>query len=130
MVANNNQIGGDHYKAKIQVWDFILANDLGYLEGNIIKYITRYRKKNGVMDLGKALHYLEKLIEVENDRLQRTLDPKGQTKQADARGSQEERPYHGLRFVCDADERNDAVRDESLREKARAGIPTALRDII
>jgi hypothetical protein len=63
--ANEKQIGGNHYKDKaIEPWDFIVANNLGFLEGNIIKYIARYKEKNGVEDLKKAKHYLEKLIEV------------------------------------------------------------------
>ena len=65
--AHNNahQIGGNHYKNKvIQPWDYIVANDMGYLAGNIIKYVTRYKDKNGVEDLKKARHYLDKLIEV------------------------------------------------------------------
>jgi hypothetical protein len=61
--ANSVQVGGDHYKTEIQTWDYIIANDLGYLEGNIIKYVSRYRKKGGVDDLRKAQHYLQKLIE-------------------------------------------------------------------
>ena len=48
----------------IQPWDYIVANDMGYLAGNIIKYVTRYKDKNGVEDLKKARHYLDKLIEV------------------------------------------------------------------
>jgi hypothetical protein len=59
------QVDGDHYLKKVQPWDFILANDLGFLEGNIIKYISRYKSKGGLVDLYKARHYLEKLIEVE-----------------------------------------------------------------
>ena len=63
--ANSGQIGGDHYKSKaIQPWDYILSNDLGYLEGNIVKYVSRWKLKNGVQDLHKAKHYLQKLIEV------------------------------------------------------------------
>jgi hypothetical protein len=59
------QIGGDHYMDKaIQPWDYIVSNDLGFLEGNIIKYITRWNYKGGVQDLRKAQHYLAKLIEV------------------------------------------------------------------
>lgn len=46
--------------------DFIIANDIGYLEGNIIKYISRYKEKGGVVDLYKAQHYLDKLVEVES----------------------------------------------------------------
>lgn len=62
--VNAEQVGGDHYKKiSIQPWDYIISNDLGFLEGNIIKYITRYKEKNGKQDLLKAKHYLEKLIE-------------------------------------------------------------------
>lgn len=64
MSANDKQVGGEHYKAEaIQPWDYITSNNLGYLEGNIIKYVSRYKSKNGVQDLEKAKHYLEKLIE-------------------------------------------------------------------
>lgn len=62
MSANNT--GPGHYKDKaIQPWDFIVSNNLGYLEGNVIKYISRWRQKGGVEDLRKAKHYIEKLIE-------------------------------------------------------------------
>jgi hypothetical protein len=57
------QIGGNHYtKNKIQPIEYILANDLDFCEGNIIKYITRYKDKNGIEDLQKAKHYIELLI--------------------------------------------------------------------
>lgn len=63
--ANEIQIGGDHYKEKtIQPWDFIAANELGYFEGNIVKYVSRWKDKGGVNDLKKARHYLDKLIEL------------------------------------------------------------------
>lgn len=65
--VNAIQIGGTHYKTNIQCWDYIVANDIGFLAGNAIKYITRYKKKNGIADLEKAIHYLEKLIEVEKN---------------------------------------------------------------
>jgi hypothetical protein len=59
------QVGGDHYMDRaIQPWDYIVSNDLGFLEGNIIKYVTRWNYKGGVDDLRKAQHYLAKLIEV------------------------------------------------------------------
>ena len=65
MSANDEQVGGDHYRNRaIQPWDFIVANDLGFLEGNIVKYVTRWQAKVGVADLEKAQHYLSKLIEV------------------------------------------------------------------
>jgi len=66
MKANEHQVGGTHYaENSIQPWDYIIANQLGYLEGNIIKYTTRWRRKGGVDDLRKVIHYAEKLIEVE-----------------------------------------------------------------
>jgi hypothetical protein len=65
MSANDVQVGGSHYKDHaIQPWDYIIANNLGYLEGNVVKYITRWRQKGGVDDLRKVVHYAEKLIEV------------------------------------------------------------------
>jgi len=65
MSANDHQVGGNHYaRHSIQPWDYIVANDLGYLEGNIVKYISRWREKGGVNDLRKVIHYAEKLIEV------------------------------------------------------------------
>jgi len=67
--ANDRQEGGSHYKTKaIQPWDYIVANELGFLEGSIIKYVTRYKEKNGVHDLKKAAHFLEKLIEVQSGK--------------------------------------------------------------
>lgn len=63
--ANEIQIGGDHYREKtIQPWDFIAANQLGYFEGNIVKYVSRWKGKGGINDLKKARHYLDKLIEL------------------------------------------------------------------
>ena len=63
--ANTKQVDGTHYKEfGIQPWDFIVANDIPYLEGNVIKYICRHKDKNGLRDLEKAKHYIEKLIEV------------------------------------------------------------------
>lgn len=58
------QVGGDHYTAQeIQPIDYILANELDFCEGNVIKYVTRWRYKNGVQDLRKARHYIDFLIE-------------------------------------------------------------------
>lgn len=65
MSSNDKQVGGAHYEAPIQCWDYIAANKIGYFEGNVIKYVSRWRAKNGIEDLKKAQHYLEKLIELE-----------------------------------------------------------------
>lgn len=52
-----------HYtQGKIECIDYILDKKMNYLEGNIIKYITRYKDKNGVEDLKKARFYLDRLI--------------------------------------------------------------------
>ena len=64
--ANTTQVGGDHYKTQvIQPWDFIASNGIGFLAGNVVKYVARYKAKNGMEDLKKARHYLDKLIETE-----------------------------------------------------------------
>ena len=63
--ANEIQEGGRHYKEMpIQTWDYIIANKIGYMEGNVIKYVSRWKDKGGIEDLKKARHYLDKLIEV------------------------------------------------------------------
>jgi hypothetical protein len=64
MKSLQNQVGGDHYKNKaIQPVEFIYKNDLDYIRGNVIKYVTR--KKNGAEDILKAIHYCEMLLELE-----------------------------------------------------------------
>ena len=59
------QVGGNHYQLPIQPIDYILLNKLGYCEGNVIKYVTRYKQKNGKEDLLKAIHYLQFLLSSE-----------------------------------------------------------------
>lgn len=66
--ANDRQVGGDHYQGEIQPWDAITAWGLGFLDGNAVKYLARWRKKNGLEDLKKAQHYLDKLIEQEEEK--------------------------------------------------------------
>ena len=54
------QVGGSHYKDNaIQPIDYIQSNEMGFCEGNIVKYITRYAKKGGVEDIDKVIHYAE-----------------------------------------------------------------------
>ena len=66
-MATSKQVGGDHYAVmKIQPIEFILANELGFCEGNVIKYLCRYKRKNGLEDLKKAKQYLDFLIERES----------------------------------------------------------------
>lgn len=65
MSANAGQVGGTHYAGKFQHWDFVMLVLGGrYLEGNLTKYATRWRKKNGSTDVKKALHYLDKIEEL------------------------------------------------------------------
>ncbi len=60
------QVAGDHYKnAAIQPVQYIHANGIGFFEGNVIKYVTRHRAKNGAEDIKKAIHYLNLLLELE-----------------------------------------------------------------
>ena len=67
MTALKQQVGGDHYsKLAIQPVEYINKNNLTYLQGNVIKYVTRYKDKNGVEDLQKAKHYIDLLIELED----------------------------------------------------------------
>lgn len=64
--ALSKQVAGNHYKdLPIQPVEYIHANAIGYFEGNVIKYVSRWRKKNGVADLEKAKHYIDLLIELE-----------------------------------------------------------------
>jgi hypothetical protein len=61
---SKKQVGGGHYVAmKIQPIDYILENGLDYLEGNVIKYVSRHKNKNGEQDIDKAIHYLEMIKE-------------------------------------------------------------------
>lgn len=63
------QEGGDHYQAEYQHWDWVTDIGMGYLPGNATKYVARWRKKNGLADLKKALTYIDKMLAV------RELDP-------------------------------------------------------
>jgi len=63
----HQQVGGTHYDKPIQPIEYIDANQLGFCEGNIIKYITRYKDKNGLEDLHKVKWYIEHLIEHYDD---------------------------------------------------------------
>lgn len=62
----DTQVSGDHYKKlKIQPIEYIHANGIPFAEGSVIKYVTRWRDKNGIKDLEKAKHFIELLIELE-----------------------------------------------------------------
>ena len=64
LLASEKQIGGDHYKDRvIQPIDYIVKNNLDFLEGNVVKYITRHKTKNGIEDIRKVIHYAELILE-------------------------------------------------------------------
>ncbi len=64
MTASDRQVGGTHYKdMKIQPSHYIRANNLGWYEGNIVKYISRHSTKGGRIDVEKVIHYAELLLE-------------------------------------------------------------------
>ena len=64
------QVGGDHYKdMAIQPVEYIIKNNIPFVEGNVIKYVSRWRKKNGVQDLEKAKHLLDVLIQNEKAKV-------------------------------------------------------------
>lgn len=70
--GGRDPIKPSHYtRHKIEPWDYVAANELGYFEGSAIKYLTRWRYKNGIVDLKKARAFLDKLIYVEEQKLVR-----------------------------------------------------------
>ena len=62
--VNDGQIGGDHYKTDYHHWDIVARNRIGYVEAVAAKYVTRWRKKDGIRDLEKALHYIDKVLDL------------------------------------------------------------------
>lgn len=63
--ADNNKITPKYYGNEIDVIKFVMTNNLDFMQGNIIKYVVRYKNKNGLEDLLKARQYLDRLIEEE-----------------------------------------------------------------
>jgi hypothetical protein len=61
----DTQVGGDHYKLAIQPIEYIHANKLGFVEGNIVKYVTRHRDKGRAQDIRKVIHYAQLLLKLE-----------------------------------------------------------------
>ena len=68
MSANEKQVAGNHYKTSNpdipQHWDIVALHNLDYFQGQITKYVMRWKNKNGLQDLQKAMHFLEKYIEL------------------------------------------------------------------
>jgi len=63
----SKQIGGNHYqKYEIEPIEFITRNNIPFIEGNVIKYLVRWRDKGGIQDIDKCIHYLEMLKDLKN----------------------------------------------------------------
>ena len=66
------QVGGSHYKNfHIQPYEFISKNDLSFFQGNVVKYVCRYKNKNGIQDLEKIIHYCELEIKKLSEHLKK-----------------------------------------------------------
>ena len=62
--ATDNQVGGNHYKdCVIQPVEYIIKNKLDFLEGNVVKYITRHKTKGQEEDIRKVIHYCELILQ-------------------------------------------------------------------
>lgn len=67
--ANDTQVGGGHYKARaIEPWDIVAVLGLDPFQADIMYYLLRWKEKNGLEDLEKALHWMQKYVEVERLR--------------------------------------------------------------
>jgi hypothetical protein len=89
MKSTKRQVGGSHYKKyRIQPAEYTFANRLGHHEGVVVYYVTRWRDKNGVQDLEKAIHHLQLMIDMERkyntlDDAEDDLKPKSKRKKRD-----------------------------------------------
>ena len=64
--ASSQQVGGDHYSTMaIQPAEYAQRNNLNFIEGCVVKYVSRHRNKNGAEDIKKAIHFLNLLLEIE-----------------------------------------------------------------
>ena len=80
--ALDTQVGGEHYKQlPIQPVEYIYANQIGYFEGNVIKYVSRWKSKHGISDLRKAAHYIELLIELEERKIAKETEAQSKRNQ-------------------------------------------------
>ena len=71
MTSKNQQVGGYHYcKMAIQPAEYAQLNNLNFIEGCVVKYVSRHRNKNGAEDIKKAIHFLNLLLEIEYKQTQ------------------------------------------------------------
>lgn len=74
MSANDKQVGGTHYQSSYQHWDWASDLDLRGLPWQITRYASRWRKKNGLEDVRKAIHCTQKEMEVQAARKEKALE--------------------------------------------------------
>jgi len=74
MSANDMQVDGNHYASEYQHWDFVHDTNMGYLQAQVVRYVTRMYKKNGEVDRQKAIHFIQKLAEARDKAAWATLD--------------------------------------------------------
>lgn len=129
MKANDKQVGGEHYKGSIEPWDAITEWGLGYLDGSAVKYLARWQKKGGIQDVMKAIHFLEKLVEVENERLRRASHPDDQDQQATTVSPVEPKDRHGQRTFDDAAYREQVIAALRCRNETGYGQPQGIGDV-
>lgn len=154
MAANDRQVAGDHYRKQgttLQHWDLAVMFDWDYLQAQVIKYLMRWRDKNGVEDLRKAAHYLEKYIEVSSTVITENTEQdsdegieeitsvlRSTASLLDNPRTRSERLVK-LRYALDAIERNDAITvsildksDSVARERLRtaAGTSDAMNAVV
>tara|TARA_R110000823_G_scaffold65859_11_gene154524 strand:- start:286 stop:762 length:477 start_codon:yes stop_codon:yes gene_type:complete len=97
--TNDRQIGGEHYKhSEIQHWDWAWKARLDSFQYPITKYVARWKNKNGFEDLDKAVHYLEKYIEVVEDKVY--VDIRGDEKQIFSEWSNAEKLDETQSTIC------------------------------
>ena len=115
MSANDKQIAGSHYKTMTpdipQHWDIVALHNLDYFQGQITKYVMRWKNKNGIQDLQKALHFLEKYIELNSPKEVTHTD--GLT---------------GVKKYPDDYQEQLATKMAKMRNDAMIGIPDHLRE--
>lgn len=70
--TNNDKINPSYYGKQFDVIDFCQKNNLDFMQGNVIKYVTRYKEKNGKEDLLKAMKYIERMIKEIDNQEKRT----------------------------------------------------------
>ena len=114
MSANDKQVAGSHYKTMTpdipQHWDIVALHSLDYFQGQITKYVMRWKNKNGIQDLQKALHFLEKYIEINSPK--------------------EEPTQVAINKYADDYQEKLSADMAKMREDAMIGIPDHLREEI